>query len=78
MTAPAQLAERLRIAGDQLGGQWLARTRQRLAQQWRERGFEVQEQRSGLIIAGHDLIRRRQGSRDALPDPQLLWPGDDG
>ncbi len=77
MSAPAQLAERLRRTGDRLAGALLAVVQDRLAQRWRGRGHVAQDAPGGLIIAGPDLKRRRNGSRHALPDPQLLWPGDD-
>lgn len=77
MSAPAQLTERLRQVGDRLAGTLLAVVQARLAQRWRERGYDVQDAPGGLSIAGLDLKRRRNGSRHALPDPQLIWPGDD-
>ncbi len=71
---------RLAARGRQLALAATARVQRRVAQRWA--GFGMLDQsndglRLGLRLSGPGVAKRRRGSRIALPDPLLLWPGDE-
>lgn len=46
-----------------------------VAQRWHNVG-SIDDRGETLRLSGPGLIRRRRGTRQHLPDPLLLWPGD--
>lgn len=69
------LATRLAARGRQVALAAAVRLRRRVAQRWQSFGA-LDEGSDGLRLSGPGVARRRRGSRFALPDPLLLWPGD--
>jgi hypothetical protein len=70
------LLARLAARGRQLAQAAAARLRRRVAKRWQ--GFGMPDEGSeALRLSGPGVVQRRRGSRTALPDPQLLWPGDE-
>ncbi len=53
-----------------------ARLRRQVTQRWQDYGV-LDDGSDGLRLSGPGVVRRRRGNRTALPDPQLLWPGDE-
>ncbi len=73
--SPALLA-RLQMRGRQLALAAAARLRWRVTQRWEDYGV-LDHGSDGLRLSGPGVAQRRRGSRTALPDPRLLWPGDE-
>jgi hypothetical protein len=73
--SPALLA-RLQMRGRQLALAAAARLRWRVTQRWQDYGV-LDDGSDGLRLSGPGVARRRRGNRMSLPDPQLLWPGDE-
>lgn len=69
------LIRRLTARAEALGKQAAARASARLAARWDGLGEIVQ--RDGRVrLSAPGVLRRQRGSRQALADPLLLWPGD--
>ena len=70
------LVARLGARGRQLALAAAARLRGRVARRWT--GLGGVDAGSALVrLSGPGVARRRRGSRTTLPDPLLLWPGDE-
>lgn len=72
----AALLARLSARGRAAAQAAAARLRWRVTQRWQDYGV-LDDGSDGLRLSGPGVARRRRGSRTALPDPQLLWPGDE-
>lgn len=72
----ADLMARLGARGRQLALAAVARLQRRVARRWDGFGT-LTEESGGLRLSGPGVARRRRGNRQLLPDPQLLWPGDE-
>ncbi|OYW15749.1 MAG: hypothetical protein B7Y82_05275 [Sphingomonadales bacterium 32-65-25] len=72
----AAVLARLKARGRQLAQAAGARLRRRVAQRWQGLGV-LNEGSDALRLSGPGVVQRRRGSRSTLPDPQLLWPGDE-
>jgi hypothetical protein len=70
------LLARLQARGRQLALAATVRLRRRVAQRWQGLGV-LHEGGEALRLSGPGVVQRWRGSRTALPDPQLLWPGDE-
>ena len=70
------LLARLQMRGRAMAQAAAARLRWRVTQRWQDYGV-LDDGSNGLRLSGPGVARRRRGSRTALPDPQLLWPGDE-
>lgn len=70
------LLARLQMRGRAVARAAAARLRWRVAHRWQDYGV-VNGEDEALRLSGPGVTRRRRGSRTALPDPQLLWPGDE-
>ncbi len=70
------LAARLRARGAQVAAGLAQRARARLMQRWMARGVAARTDDSGVTLLAPGLMRRRQGTRDRLPDAEFLWHED--
>ncbi|WP_156254368.1 hypothetical protein [Sandarakinorhabdus oryzae] len=70
------LVARLSARGRQVALAAAARLRRRVEQRWDGYGSLTNES-GGVRLSGPGVASRRRGSRISLPDPQLLWPGDE-
>jgi hypothetical protein len=69
----ADLAARLRTRGAQLAAQLARRARAALVQRWTAQGVAARTDDAGVTLSAPGLMRRRQGTRQRLPDPNILW-----
>jgi hypothetical protein len=72
----AALIARLRVRGAALAPVATQALKRRVAQRWQDIGG-IDESGETLRLAGRGLIGRRRGTRQRLPDPLLLWPGEE-
>jgi hypothetical protein len=69
------LAALLRRRAAMLAAVAVARLGARVAQRWASHGV-VNRDGNRVRLLAPGLQRRRRGSRHALPEADLLWPGD--
>lgn len=72
----AALIAALRARGAALAQAAAAAVQRRVALRWQDVG-RVAAGGDTLRLTGRGLNRRRRGTRQRLPDPLLLWPGDE-
>ena len=70
------IAARLQARGRALAQAAAARLQRRVAQSWQGFGT-VDSGGDGVRLVGRGVASRRHGGRSFLPDPSLLWPGDE-
>ena len=72
----ARLIVQLQARAAVLARRAVQAVQRRVALRWGSKG-RVDEGGDTLRVSGPGLIRRRRGTRQRLPDPTLLWPGDE-
>lgn len=70
------LMARLAARGRMLARLAAAQARERVAQRWQGLGA-VDANDDGIRLSGPGVRARRRGDRSRLPDPMLLWPGEE-